>query len=192
MADRRFNYESKEGFSDVNIIGTKPLMTDKECECITSYLKPHHTFFEWGSGGSTLYFPYFVKEYYSVEHFRHWERLVKHKLKEHPDIKKKVELYYIPNDLPYEYTDKIERYVFESYIKSIGLPGHKRYDIILVDGENRTRGYCAEEALSYMDKDSILFIHDYYKRPLLAYLESYFNVIEKIEDGATLVVMKKK
>jgi hypothetical protein len=189
---RKFNYETKEGYSEANILGTLPLMLEKECKCIESYLKPEHVMFEWGSGGSTLHFPKFVKGYYSVEHFDFWYRLVRNKLRENPEIVKKVKLYHIRNDLPYKYEDDIPIEVFQHYVDAIDLPGLKRFDIIFVDGEHRTRGFCAMKALSYMDKDSIMFIHDYYERPKLKYLEQYFDIIEKIEDGDTLVVMRKK
>ena len=189
---RKFTYDTTEGYSEPNLLGTKPLMTDAECKCIEKYLKPEHIFFEWGSGGSTLYFPQFVKEYYSVEHFDSWYRLVRNKLRTLPDVEKKVTLYHIRNDLSYNYDSDIERDVFKHYIEAIHIPGYKRYDIILVDGENRTRVFCAKEAIPFMDKDSIMFIHDYFARPKLTVLEEYFNIIERIEDGATLAVLKKK
>ena len=43
-----------------------------------------------------------------------------------------------------------------------------------------------------MDDDSIMFIHDYYNRPKLHRLEKYFDIVDSIKDGSTLVKMVKK
>jgi len=194
MSDRyKFNYETKKGLSAPNILGNEPLMTDKEKNCILKYLKPNYVMFEWGSGGSTLYFPQFVKKYISIEHQMHWFRHIRNNLRRYKDINNKITLKYIPQNMDYDYEDKNWKYEwFKDYIDSIETFGINKYDVVLIDGENRTRGFCAEKALDYIDKNSIVFIHDYYVRSKIHYIESYYDVIEKIEDGATLVVLVKK
>ena len=189
----KFNYEIKKGLSTPNILGNEPLMTDKEKDCILTYLKPDYVMFEWGSGGSTLYFPQFVKKYISIEHQMHWFKHIRNNLRKIKVINKKVIMKYIPEDMRYDYSDEEWKYEwFKTYINSIETFGIDKYDVVLIDGENRTRGFCAEKSLEYIDSDSIIIIHDYYKRPKLKYIEKYYNVIEKIEDGATMVVLKKK
>ena len=49
-----------------------PWMSQSEIQTIEKYLKPEFTMLEWGSGGSTLYFPKFVRKYYSIEHDMSW------------------------------------------------------------------------------------------------------------------------
>ena len=44
----------------------KPYMEDNEIKLIEYYLNTNDTMFEWGSGGSTLWFSKFVKKYYSI------------------------------------------------------------------------------------------------------------------------------
>jgi len=193
MTDRKFTYETKEGLSDENRLGTKPLMTEAEIKCIESYLKPEHIVFEYGSGGSTLYFPKFVSKYCTVEHQIHWYRLIRRKIVKSEHLKNKVDMRYIPQNEYFDYSiKKPDRQWFETYIESIGDFGIEKFDIILIDGENRTRGFCAEEVLKYIDKNSIVFIHDYYNRDNLHHVEDYYDVIEKLEEGTTLVVLKKK
>jgi|ETNvirnome_6_100_1030635.scaffolds.fasta_scaffold14342_3 hypothetical protein len=55
-----------------------------------NYIKGKQKMLEWGSGGSTLYFPSLVKKYVSIEHDRFWYDKIK------PDIKDNVEYYYVP------------------------------------------------------------------------------------------------
>ena len=45
---------------------SKPWMDDSEINTIIKYLNKEDIMLEWGSGGSTNYFPQFVKEYYSI------------------------------------------------------------------------------------------------------------------------------
>lgn len=193
MDKHRFDFEFEKGLSGFNVLGDMPLMEQEEVDCIKSYLKPEHIMFEWGSGGSTLYFPKYVKKFYTVEHQMHWHRHIRNHLRKDKELREKVKMYYIPSDEYYSYEDKNwKRSWFETYISLIGNVGESVFDIILVDGENRTRGFCAEEATKYMNNQSIVFIHDYYDRPEIHWVEKYFDIVEKIETGATLVVMKKK
>ena len=46
----------------------RPMMNDREIQIIEGLLSPAFSCFEWGSGGSTLYFPKFVKSWVSFEH----------------------------------------------------------------------------------------------------------------------------
>lgn len=182
----------EEGISSEGVLGDLPLMTQKEIDMILSYLKPDDIMFEWGSGGSTLYFPRFVKEYHSVESQKHWYVIVKSFILK-SEIKSKVHLKYIPIP-PYDWsTNNHTKEEFKEYIEYIGETPHKKYNIILIDGENKTRAFCAIEALKYIDNNSIVFIHDYYhRREIYKEIEEYYDIINKIEDGATLVVLRKK
>lgn len=54
-------------------------MDNKEIELIDKYLNKDKIMLEYGSGGSTLYFSKFVKEYYSIEHNKLWYDKIKGK-----------------------------------------------------------------------------------------------------------------
>jgi len=193
IGKRKFKAETIEGFSDFNRLGTMPLMSELETKTIVKYLKPEYVMFEWGSGGSTVYFPQFVKRYYSVEHQSHWFRMIRNKLRHMPEIRKRVNIMYKPQSALFGFKDNdFKRGWFMDYIESIGTVSEKRFDAILVDGENRTRRFCAEEARKYMDEDSVLFIHDYDDRPDTHKVEEIYDIIEKVEDDNSLVVMKVK
>ena len=73
-----------------------PMMHEKEYGYIESYLKNDMTMLEWGSGGSTLYFPKFVESYHSIEHDQGWYDKIK------PQISDNVDYYHVPSSVPWE------------------------------------------------------------------------------------------
>ena len=62
-------------------------MSQAEIEMIEKYLSPETIMLEYGSGGSTLYFSKFVKEYYSIEHDKKWYDEIKIKISDNDKIK---------------------------------------------------------------------------------------------------------
>jgi hypothetical protein len=216
----------KESFKGVGGLGDLPLMTDEEINKVTYYLKKDFDMFEWGSGGSTLYFSKFVKKYISVEHDDEWYKVVgdiikKQNIKnvEYYNIKPNTKLYYFL-DLT-SYKNKFEEdwnitinkktivpIFYKSYINFITKLNIDRFDTILIDG--RARLYCAISALPYMDKDSIMFIHDFFMNPEYHYILKYMDIIdfigrdeyyrriglnvptERYGRRGTLVILKKK
>ena len=94
-----------EGHSEFNVIGTLPLMSEKETDMIRNSLKSNHIVFEWGSGGSTLYFPQFVDKYYSVESQFHWFVLIRNTLITNNSIFTNTRIYYRPQDKTYDFGD---------------------------------------------------------------------------------------
>lgn len=185
---------SRVGTSEQNMLGTLPFMGVGEIECIKSYLDKDDIMFEWGSGGSTLYFPKYVKQYISVESLKHWYEVVLAKVKS-LDIKN-VQIMLRTSNIPIPYDVRPEEWKkewFTLYLDAIGAIGLKTYDKILVDGETRARGFCAEKAKDYMSENSVLFIHDYYNRyNEVSWVEKYFDIIDSVKTDGTLVVMKKK
>ena len=171
--------------------GPKPFMKNKEIECIKSYLNKDNIMLEIGAGSSTLYYPKYVKEYYSIEHMMKWYKLVKNMLRKYPDINKKVILKYISSDLDIMSTEdsSLKYSTYIDYINKLDVP---KFDIILIDGA--ARDHCAMESIKHMDKNSILFFHDYYTKKYepCHWIEEHFDIVEKIKTGETLVVMKIK
>lgn len=161
----------------------KPWMSDIEIETISKYLKKDDIMLEWGSGGSTNYFPQFVKEYYSIEHDPTWYGEIS---KEIPS--NVVSFNLIPVD--HSLTDPTQKYQIQNYINYVDKLDVKKFDKVLIDG--RGRGWCAEKIVPYLKEDSIVFIHDYWQRPRYHIVERWFDVIDYVKDGQSLVVLKLK
>ena len=163
-------------------------MTPEEMNCIEKYLKDTDIMLEYGSGKSTLHFPKFVKEFHSVEHLKSWKYIITYKLSEREDIKDKVKLYFYNISMNEEKTDE----KLEGYANIIDKIGIKRYDIILIDGVGRSQ--CCKKILNYIDKNSIVFIHDYYEERYedCHWIEQYMDKIENIKEGHTMVGLRLK
>lgn len=160
-----------------------PWMNIKEIKLVEKYLKSEMKMFEWGAGGSTLHFPEFVSFYRSIEHNEEWFEKVK------KEIINNTEIHLVPNDAPR--TMPTQKHQFETYINSIDKFDDKFYDAFLIDG--RARGWCAEKALDYCTKDTIVFIHDYWNRPQYHIVEKWYKVIDSVKNTQqTIVALRKK
>jgi hypothetical protein len=166
---------------------TAPWMDDSEILLILKYLYYTDTMLEWGSGGSTLYFPHFVDKYYSIEHDDEWNKKIKSELS---NTRYKVDYHHVSRDLPISSPSTYEQY--KSYIEYIHKLGVKVFDKVLVDG--RGRGWCAETALQYLHKDSIVFMHDFWNRPQYHVVFNWYDELDSIKTPGlqTIVALKPK
>jgi len=196
-------------------------MDPSERDLIIRYLQqtPDSIMLEWGSGGSTVLFPKYVKTYISIEHNLDWYIDVRDKLhlaglenikqilidmpkgryevydafynkwKDYLHLVSKEE----DNNLP-DLDDCISphaRYIWNEYVCSIDTIGVKCYDYILIDG--RARIECAYKALDYISTDSVVFIHDFFKRERYHPVLKYYDVVDKVDNTLqTIVALKKK
>lgn len=150
-----------------------PWMHRKEIDLVKSYLHTSYKMFEWGCGGSTLYFSEYVRLYRSIEHNLQWFQKIK------PQIKENTELYHINNSNDYK-----------DYINAISLY-EDSYDVILVDGRHRVS--CSIKAKEFLKKDGILLVHDFFKREYYFPIMKYYTLIDSITDTQqTLAVFKNE
>jgi hypothetical protein len=168
-----------------------PWMSDTEIAKIKKYLDPKYTFLEWGSGGSTIYFSKFVKQYISIEYDINWFNQINLYIK-NEDINN-IKYIYCPPDndilLPI-YTDRSEEKDFISYVNIVDTLSKNQYDIVLIDGRSRVN--CANKILKYIHKQSIVFIHDFFNRPKYFSVLDNYDLIDSVTDGQSLAVLKKK
>ena len=177
-------------------------MSQREIKMIEKYLKPEDIMLEYGSGGSTLHFSKFVKEYYSVEHNREWFEKVKKKISALADptilrLHAKVTTVLCESDpsdqkVVAESWGDLEnscRYSqFEEYIKS-PAKFEKKFDAVLVDG--RARPECAKFIYDFIEEGAYVFLHDYWGRKKYHVVEEKYRVIDHVKEGQSLVVLQK-
>lgn len=150
-----------------------PWMDKREIEKIISYLKPEHKMFEWGCGGSTVYFSKYVSFYRSIEHDCKWFNNIVNLVS--------------PNTEIYHYSDANN---YTNYINAIS-DYDDQYDAILIDGRCRLK--CAIKAKTYLKYNGILFVHDYYTRPYYHQIEKEYTLIDSIKDTEqTLAVFRNE
>ena len=108
--------------------------------------------FEYGSGGSTLYYAKKVKKIISVEHDKYWYEVVKNKLAAGGLDNSEFHLCHpepIMNNEPNLYSSTDENYqgmTFEKYVEKINAYPDNYFDLVVVDGRARTS--CLKQVLS--------------------------------------------
>jgi hypothetical protein len=152
-------------------------MSQLEVNTIGTFLDRDDIMLEWGSGGSTLYFPKFVKYLYSIEHDEQWFKRAQEGI-DSMDIKN-VSLFLVPNNLPRSFP-YVKREEFVDYVTRVHRIRITRFDKVLIDG--RARRWCAYEVLSCIDEDSFVFLHDWDREAYHEILDKYdlFKVVEKL------------
>lgn len=138
--------------------------------------------FEYGTGGSTLFFIKRVKKIISVEHDPIWANKVVEATKKYKYKNWKLHLkepklgYYLINkdpsntDLYISSVEQFNGYSFKEYVSSIDVYPDQYFDIILIDG--RARPSCFKHSIPKVSKDGYI-IWDNTDR------KHYFNAMEK-------------
>ena len=196
----------------------------KEIDLIQSYLSDKKIMLEYGCGGSTTIFPRYVKKYYSIEHNLDWFWNVQQEIYNDKLDNLEIHLCDIPKCVPTKreefwerYDDNIlyasehldtnipsfedcvypkDKYVWNEYIDYVDKLNVKLFDVILIDGRARTD--CAYKVLNYIDKGSIVFIHDFWPRSEYHKVFEWYDEVVSIKDtqqgdgGQTIVGLKKK
>lgn len=111
---------------------------------------------EWGSGGSTVYFPKFLREndipfsWTSIEYNREWYEKVKEATKDEPRVD--VVLFDSGNTNMKQRNNPMDEYV--KYPSTLNM----KWDLILVDGRKRRR--CLHEATQLLSYTGVVVLHD--------------------------------
>ena len=196
----------------------------KEIDLIQSYLSDKKIMLEYGCGGSTTIFPRYVKKYYSIEHNLDWFWNVQQEIYNDKLDNVEIHLCDIPKGVPTKreefwerYDDNIlyasehldtnipsfedcvypkDKYVWNEYIDYVDKLNVKLFDVVLIDGRARTD--CAYKILNYINKSSIVFIHDFWPRPEYHKVFEWYDEVVSIKDtqigdgGQTIVGLQKK
>ncbi len=139
-----------------------PWMNFEVCKWLRSYLKSEMHLFEWGSGGSTVFFSKLVNQIVSIEYDENYFDFVQKQLrgKENVEIilarpqKKGAYKSFSPGN--------IHSY-FDNYVKSIEKYPDRYFDVIVVDG--RQRNQCFKLAVQKIKENGII-VFDNFEREI--------------------------
>lgn len=178
--------------------GPKPQMSGREIRRIRRSLRPTDVMLEWGCGGSTYRFSRRVRAYHSIEHDPAWYEKIRRILDRAG--RSNVRLLLVPPTLPEEGVPNYarparERYAqFRDYVDAVEHLGVRRFDRVLIDG--RSRPECAIRVLPYLDRESLVFIHDFYNTRYdpaeYERLLDHYEVVDSIRSGRSLVVLRPR
>ncbi len=132
-----------------------PWMTFSAIHWLKAHIKPNFRVFEWGSGGSTLFFSQRVASVVSVEHDAQWYAHVKTELAKRgvsncEYILKQAATGYQPE------RDLENADFFQDYVGAIDGFADGSFDLVIVDGSARVA--CAKRALSKLRKGGYLLL----------------------------------
>ena len=161
------------------VVDALPWLTFGAIEFLKRRLKQDMKVFEYGSGGSTLFWAAYSKEVVSVEHDSEWFIQMSNELKiknirnttyihapaeADPDFSHKNHLQpsnYVSSDINYKGQK------FENYVKTIDIYPDRYFDLIVVDG--RARPSCILHAIPKLKRGGYLVIDNserkYYMAP---------------------------
>lgn len=150
-------------------------------EFLSKWLAPEHVVFEYGGGGSTLFFLKKVKEVITVEHDKSWFEILEKTIWEKKikswkgfqiEGKRKNDNVGLDPENPLTYSSRakgFEMYTFEEYATVIHQYPDNYFDLILVDGRSRTS--CINECLGHLKTGGILVIDNAERE----YYTTYFD-----------------
>jgi SAM-dependent methyltransferase len=133
------------------IADQKPWVTFPAIEYLENRLKPGHRVFEWGSGGSTLFFANRAAKVISVEHESEWHTAVAEKLEKSAYVAKVQNILAEPDKTPssdWRFSSgaaNLGDRSFEDYVRQIERYEEGSFDLVIVDG--RARMGCLAAAL---------------------------------------------
>ena len=147
-----------------------PWITFRAIDWLEAYLKPDMHVFEYGAGGSTLYFAKRVRHVVSVEHDEGFHGLVSGILSRRAIgncelLLHKAEPCGKDDDDFASYQEKYKGWCFGTYVKAIDAYPDRSFDLVLVDG--RARMACVRRALPKLKPGGALML-DNSDRPAYA------------------------
>jgi hypothetical protein len=141
-----------------------PMMPFGAIAWLRSYLRPEMAVFEYGSGGSTLFFASRVGRLVSVEHDAEWYRRIQERLAAFPSPSRTYVLRRPEEGANDEFASTDEHYrgmSFESYVTTIDAYPDSGFDLVVVDGRARTA--CVRRALPKVRQGGFLLLDDSYR-----------------------------
>jgi len=127
---------------------------------LEEFLEPHMTVFEYGSGGSTLFFARRARSVLSVEDNDRWHELVTSRLELKGLVNASMKL------CPFDFKSAAG---FDQSDYLLAMPDD-RFDIIVVDGSeewNLIRPICFEKAQKHVKKGGVIVVDDSWRYPEL-------------------------
>ena len=141
-----------------NISAGLPWMNLEVCHWLSTYLTRDMILFEWGAGGSTIFYSKLVKKVISIEYDDSYFNFVQKQLKDRDN----VELIFAPPQEKGKYKSFSPQHVgsfFDNYVQTIDAYPDQSFDAIVVDG--RQRNECFKIALRKVKRDGIIVFDNF-------------------------------
>ncbi len=152
----------KKALNSNSVADEHPCLTYPVLKILNNNINPGTKVFEYGGGGSTLYFLHKAKEVVTVEHNEKWYELLQKKITT-PNwtgvfIKPVPGTDNLDPSNPDDYTTAEGNYVYKDYASYIDRYPDQYFNIVLVDG--RSRPSCIKHSIPKIKKGGLLIIDD--------------------------------
>lgn len=176
----------------------EPHLKPLDLQLFKKYLEnpEHHYYFEYGSGGSTVYALNCsnIEHVYSVESDKKWILKIESEI---GNKKIKDKLQFMELDLHVEpnswgtpiIDDKPKWHLYSDAILQLNQETIQKINVILIDG--RFRVACALKLYQHINDDCIILFDDFFPRPHYHIVLDYYEIIDKSADN-NMAVLKKK
>lgn len=190
---KRWYKDMKSGETTMSL--SLPWMTYDAIDFLNQITSTENKVFEWGSGGSTLFFATRCKQVTSVEHDKEWSKTLRKKLQDlkyQNVILKEVEgentenfFKLNPKNADHFVSKELKStgLSYERYVKTIDQYDYDYFDIILVDG--RVRNACIKKSIPHIKKGGYLIVDNSDRKYYLSEF-NFFNDQEKWEKNEFL------
>lgn len=151
----------------------------EESDFFLSHINENHIVLEWGSGDSTVEIAKRAKKVISIEHQEEWFKKVC------PTLPINAELHLKKPNLPYVEGGHDGTYdQFKDYCDfPVSL---EKFDIIFIDGHARVD--CAKMAIKLSHDNTLIFIHDFFRKEYQPILE----LLDKVSSEDSMFMFKIK
>lgn len=135
----------------------EPWIVPESLDHLKRIIQPDWKVFEWGSGGSTVFWSKHCQQVISIEHNSEWIMRTTELLTKH-DCKDNRTLHYVAGVL--DANGQMHHLTsFRNYADAILSFVHlEPYDLIYIDGEASSRGWCLTHALSRVRQGGYLLL----------------------------------
>lgn len=173
-----------------SVVDESAWLTFEAIDFLDDYLKPDQKVFEYGGGGSTLFFCKRAGFVVTVENHEAWYKILSDKIKEKAYLNWEghfepgIALDSVQSRNPSEPKDYMsgvkgfENLSFERYANAISKFPNETFDLVLVDG--RARPSCAAAAIPKLKPGGILILDNaeriYYTKILQPILDQHFDI----------------
>lgn len=197
-----FCWWTRHGFQDDPVKNREPWLPSAVVEHLGKLLGKNLNIFEYGSGGSTLFWPRFARRCISIEHDLRWFLLIRFRLgfcrgMDYRLILPEEVQHFGEKDIsdPHDYFSSdpdFQGYDFRNYVSQIDVFPDRYFDLVLVDG--RVRPSCIMHAVPKVKVGGLLILDDaerpYYLFKTRSYLKD-FTCLEFQEGNPTGPGMRK-
>lgn len=177
LKNLKFYRRWKASLSSNSMADEHPCLTFEAVDILKNSITDQSKVFEYGGGGSTLFFVNRANEVVTVEHNEKWYSLLCEKIQTKNWHGVLIQPVWRQNDLdpsnPDDYSTWERDSTYHDYVKYVDRYPDEYFDIIMIDG--RSRPSCIKHSLPKLKKGGLLVVDDIYRDYYLVHFKKVMS-----------------